>query len=154
LYIQASSAHPESLKIGLIKGELIRYISLFNKAWNRFAKALRGRGYTAQQLGKAREGLDYKLRLSLIKKRVDKAAAKNTEKNRYQGVTIVVPYKPGEHKWWQDCKDRNLVAGLAGLHQEEIAYLLGKNMMKSLSGTANSGQLLKKGAKKRIKKEI
>jgi len=65
LYIQASSAHPESLKIGLIKGEVIRYISLclqekgFNKAWNRFAKALRERGYTAQQLGKASEGLDY-----------------------------------------------------------------------------------------------
>jgi len=58
LYIQASSAHPESLKIGMNKEEVIRYISLcsrekeFEKAWNRFAKALNGREYTAKQLKK------------------------------------------------------------------------------------------------------
>lgn len=28
LYIQASSAHPESPKLGFIKGEIIRYVSL------------------------------------------------------------------------------------------------------------------------------
>ena len=60
LYIQASSAHPESLKIGMIKGEVISYISLcsqekgFDKAWNRFAKASRERGCTAKQLEKAK----------------------------------------------------------------------------------------------------
>ena len=58
LYIQASSVHPESFKIGMIKGEMIEYSSLcpqekgFVKAWNRFAKALNGREYTAQQLKK------------------------------------------------------------------------------------------------------
>jgi hypothetical protein len=51
--IQATSAHSESLQIGVINGEVIRYISLcleetgFDKAWNRFAKALRRRVYTA-----------------------------------------------------------------------------------------------------------
>jgi len=105
LYIQASSAHPESLKIGMIKGEVIRYVSLcsqekgFDKAWNRFAKALRGRRHTAKQLEKAREGLVYRAKPSLIKKRLHKAAAKKTDKNRCPGVPIVVPYKPGEHQW-------------------------------------------------------
>jgi len=47
-----------------------------------------------------------------------------------------------------------LVIGLAGLHQEEIAYLPGKSMLKCLSGTANLGHLLKKGAKKRWKKRL
>ena len=61
------------------------------------------------------------------------------------------PYKPGQSNWWQDCKDRNLVLGLAGLHQEEIACLPGKTMLKCLSGIANLGQLFKKRAKKRLK---
>jgi len=153
LYIQASSAHPESLKIVMIKGEVIRYISLcsqekgFDEAWNRFAEALRERGYTAKQSEKAREGLDYGSRPSLIKKRLDKAAAKETEKNTCPGVPIVVPYKLGQHQWWQDCKDRDLVLGLAGLHQVEIDYLPGKHMLKCLSSTANLGQVLKKGTK-------
>jgi len=128
--------HPESLKIGMIKGEVIRYmISMcspekeFDKAWNRFAKALNGRGYTAQQLKKAREGLDFKSRPSLIQKKIDKAADKSTEKNRCPGVPVVVTYKPGQSNWWQDCRDRNLVLGLAGLHQEHIAYLPGKTEM-------------------------
>jgi len=70
----------------MIKGEVIRYISLcsqekgFDKAWNRFTKALNGREYTAQQLKKAREGLDYKSRPSLIQKRIEKAADKSKEK--------------------------------------------------------------------------
>ena len=38
----------------------------FNKAWNRFAKALRDRGYTVKQLEKAREGLDYGSRPSQV----------------------------------------------------------------------------------------
>jgi len=146
LYVHANSAHPDSLKIRMIKGEVIRYISLcsqgkgFKKVWNRFAKALNGRGYIAQQLGNATEGLDYKSSPSLIKKRIDKTAAKGIEKNRCPGVPIVVPYEPGESNLWQDCKDRNLVLGLAGLHQEEIAYLPGKTMLKCLSGTANLGK--------------
>ena len=67
-------------------------------------------------------------------------------------MPLVVPYKPGEHQWLKDCKDRDLVLGLSGLHQEEIEYLPGKNILKSLSGTANLGQLLKKSSKKRFKK--
>jgi len=101
-----------------------------------------------KQLEKAREGLDYGSRPSLIKKRLDKAAVKETEKNRCPGVPIVVPYKPGQHQWWQDCKDRDLVLGLAGLHQVEIDYLPGKCMLLCLSSTANLGQALKKGTKR------
>ena len=70
----------------------------FNKAWNRIAKALRDTGYTVKQLEKAREGLDYGSRPSLIKKRLDKAAVKETEKNRCPGVPIVVPYEPGQNQ--------------------------------------------------------
>jgi len=151
LYIQASSAHPESLKIGMIKGEVIRYISLcsqktgFDKAWNRFAKALKGRGYTARQLKKASEDLDYTSRPSLIKKRKDKATDNSTEQKECPGVPIVVPHKPGVAQWWQDCKERDLTIGLRGLQQAEIAYLPGKGMLKCLSGTDNLGKLLKKG---------
>jgi len=60
LYIQASSLHPESLKIGIIKGRVIRYISScsqekgFDKARNRFAKALRGRGYYSTAIRKSK----------------------------------------------------------------------------------------------------
>jgi hypothetical protein len=157
LYIQASSAHPESLKIGMIKGEVIRYISLcsqktgFDKAWNRFAKALKGRGYTARQLKKAREDLDYTSRPSLIKKRKDKATDNSTEQKECPGVPIVVPHKPGVAQWWQDCKERDLTIGLRGLQQAEIAYLPGKGMLKCLSGTDNLGKLLKKRGNKEKK---
>jgi len=49
-------------------------------------------------------------------------------------------------EWWQDGKDRDLVLELSGLQPAEIAYIPG-GMLKCLSGTANFGQLLKKGAK-------
>ena len=66
----------------------------------------------------------------------------------------MVPYRPGEHQVLQDCKDRDLVLGLAGLHQEETEYLPGKNILKILSGTTNLGKLLQKGSKKRLKKRF
>jgi len=117
----------------------------FDKAWNRFAKALTGRGYTARQIKKAREDLDYTSRPSLIKKRKDKATDNSTEQKECPGVPIVVPHKPGVAQWWQDCKERDLTIGLRGLQQAEIAYLPGKGMLKCLSGTDNLGKLLKKG---------
>ena len=58
----------------------------------------------------------------------------------------MVPHKLGMQEWWQDGKDRDLVLELSGLQPAEIAYIPG-GMLKCLSGTANFGQLLKKGAK-------
>jgi len=48
MYIQADSAHPWALKMGVVKGEVIRYLTRcstekrFEKAWERFRKALLG----------------------------------------------------------------------------------------------------------------
>ena len=65
MYIQANSAHPWALKMGVVKGELIRYLTRcsteerFEKAWERFRAALLTRGYTGGQLQKARGGLGW-----------------------------------------------------------------------------------------------
>jgi len=65
MYIQAKSAHPWALKMGVVKGELIRYLTRcsteerFEKAWERFRAALLTRGYTGGQLQKARGGLGW-----------------------------------------------------------------------------------------------
>ena len=61
MYILESSAHPTSLKQGMMKGDCIRYLTRFStekkfdRAWNRFEKALVGRGYKREEISKARK---------------------------------------------------------------------------------------------------
>ena len=91
MYIQGGSAHPESLKIGMIKGEMIRY-----KAWKRFtmARALRIRGYNKRQIDKTGEGLDYGSRASLIQKRIDTKVQMNVRGKLFPFILLEVAHKP------------------------------------------------------------
>jgi len=63
MYIQASLAHLWAMKMGVVKGEVIRYLTRcstqerFEKVWARLRTALLGRGCTGGQLQKARGGV-------------------------------------------------------------------------------------------------
>jgi len=116
----------------MIKGEIIKYISLcsseqeFNKAWKRFTMALRSRGYNKRQRDKARKGIDYSSRASLIHKRIDKAAQKNVRGKVCPGMRIVVPHRPGVQERRQDVLEKDLVLKLEGGFKEQKVICLRK----------------------------
>ena len=84
LYIQAESAHPWALKMGVVKGELIRYLTRctteqrFERAWTRFRSALLERSYTERQLDGAKGGIEWANRKERIDK-MDKRAQERAE---------------------------------------------------------------------------
>jgi len=57
--------------------------------------ALRSREYTKRQIDQAKDGLDSGCRVSLIQKRIDKAAQKNIRAPKCPGMSMVVSHQPG-----------------------------------------------------------
>ena len=131
LYMQTTSAHSEACKRGLVKTELIRYISLCNsksrflEAWNRFEIALGGRGYSKEFIEGAKGGVSWKDRQNILNKQ--------KSKQELDRMPVVVEGRPGVQEWWKDCIERGL-AGFEGLNKEEKKYLL-DGIIKSNSGT-------------------
>jgi len=105
MYIQANSAHPWALKMGVVKGELIRYLTscspeeCFEKAWARFRTALLEKGYTGGQLQQARGGVGWSDRRERIDE-MDERAREGAEGGGGRGydkntLSIYIPFRPG-----------------------------------------------------------
>ena len=64
MYILPSSAHSKKLKQGILKGEFLRFITLcstekdFDKAFDRYDKALQTRGYSAHEVNNVRKHIE------------------------------------------------------------------------------------------------
>ena len=159
MYILESSAHPTSLKNGMMKGECIRYLTRcstekkFDRAWNRFEKALIGRGYKKKEISKARKDVQWKDRDRINRAMDDRASKKRQDKKRSTGqvggkeevVMMVVPDKGGVSEWWMAQKRKGVVGSMAGISQEVKKRLPGK-MMLGRSSTPTLGKIVKRPA--------
>ena len=159
MYILESSAHPTSLKRGMMKGECIRYLTRcstekkFDRAWNRFEKALIGRGYKKKEISKARKDVQWKDRERINRAMDEKASKKRQEKKRRTGqvggkkevVMMVVPDKVGVSEWWKAQKQKGVVGSMAGIPQEIKKRLPGR-MMLGRSSTPTLGKIVKRPA--------
>ncbi len=64
MYILPSSAHSKKRKQGILKGEFLRFITLcstekdFDKAFDRYDKALQTRGYSAHDVNNVRKHIE------------------------------------------------------------------------------------------------
>jgi len=83
MYILPSSAHSDKLKQGILKGEFLRFITLcstekeYDKACDRYDKALQTRGYSAHDVHNVRKNVKWE-----NKKDIDKETGKEKEGER------------------------------------------------------------------------
>jgi len=78
MYILPSSAHSKKLKQGILKGEFLRFITLcstekeYDKACERYSKALQTRGYSANDVDKVRRNVKWESKRDILTKREEK----------------------------------------------------------------------------------
>jgi hypothetical protein len=131
MYMAWTSAHSDACKRGLIKGEVIRYLTLctsearFDKAWSRFKNALKSRGYSESFIEASRTGLSWETRREVLDR-----PRKDEDLDR---MPIVIQARPKVAEWWQDCVNRGLV-NFEGLGEGELRYLK-KSIIRCSSGT-------------------
>jgi len=101
MYILPSPAHSKKLKQGILKGEFLRFVTLcstekeYNKASDRYSKALQTRGYITHDVNNVRENVKWK---DILLKREEK---KKKGKGQAPGIVVVIEDKPGLSEWWE-----------------------------------------------------
>ena len=89
MYILSSSAHSDKLKQGILKGEFLRFITLcstekeYDKACDRYSKALQKRGYSAYDVNNVKMHVKWENKRDILIKREKKT--RREEKERHQG---------------------------------------------------------------------
>jgi len=98
MYILPSSAHSKKLKQGILKGEFLRFLTLcstekdFDKACDRYDKALQTRGYSAHEVNTVRKTVKRENKKDILIKREEK---KKKGKGEAPGIGVVIQDKPG-----------------------------------------------------------
>ena len=157
MYMLESSAHPLTLKRGMIKGECMRYRTRctrrerFERAWTRFDKALRGRGYSKEEVAGAREGIQWEDRPETMRRMDKKAEDRKRERKSGRGqrkdcVQIIIPDKGGVDNWWRECRTKGAPKEMGGL-TTEITDRLPAGVKLGRKTTANLGKSMKKSAR-------
>ena len=155
-YLHFNSAHPESLKSGMVRGELCRYLTRasteerFESAWVRFRGALMKRGYPAHWLDRTRGALRWSDRAGIMTRMDEKRAAKKEgglggEGGCAKALVVVIESRPGVQEWWRDCRLVDDLLDLGWLGGEKVD--LPPKFMLCLSRTENLGSMVK-GARK------
>ena len=106
MYILPSSAHSKKLRQGIVKGEFLRFITLcsteeeFDKACNRYDKALQTRRYSVYEVNNIRRNVKWENKKDILLKRDEK---KKKGKGEAPGIAVVIEDKPGLREWWEAC---------------------------------------------------
>ena len=101
MYILPSSVHSEKLKQGILKGEFLRFVTLcstekeYEKACDRYSKALQTRGYITNDVDKVRRNVKWENKRDILTKREEK---KKRGKGKAPGIAVVIEDKPGMHR--------------------------------------------------------
>jgi hypothetical protein len=78
MYILPISAHSDKLKQGILKGEFLRFITLFstekeyNEACERYDKSLQTRGYSVYDVHNVRKNVKWENKKDILIKREEK----------------------------------------------------------------------------------
>jgi len=92
LYLPPKSFHPRHTFLGMIKGELIRYVRIcssrpdFEQMKSLFAERLRSRGFSPRLIRSGLRQIHYEHRARYL--------YENSEKTSSRGLTLVVPHHP------------------------------------------------------------
>ena len=154
MYILPSSAHSKKLRLGVIRGEFLRYLTLcsteegYNEACERLRKALETRGYKKSEIQGEKDRILWSSKQEVLKKREE--GGKNSAKNKAgpPGIPVVVPDKQGLREWWQQCTRQGVTQSFGEYFTNAEVEMLPSRMFRCLSRTESMGDFVKRNRKK------
>jgi hypothetical protein len=147
MYILPSSAHSKKLKQGILKGEFLRFVTLcstekeYDKASDRYSKALQTRGYSAHEVDNVREHVKWENKKDILIKREEK---KKKGKGQAPGIPVVIEDKPGLGEWWEACTREGITNSFRSFFSEAEVALLPDRLFKCMRTTESLADFVKK----------
>jgi hypothetical protein len=151
MYILPSSAHSKKLKQGILKGEFLRFITLcstekeYDKACERYSKALQTRGYSANDVDKVRRNVKWENKRDILTKREEK---KKKGKGKSPGITVVIEDKPDLREWWKACTREKITNSFGSFFSNAEIGLLPERLFRYVRTTESFVDFVKKGGKR------
>ena len=151
MYILPSSAHSKKLKQGILKGEFLRFVTLcstekeYDKACERYSKALQTRGYSANDVDKVRRNVKWESKRDILTKREEK---KKKGKGKAPGIAVVIEDKPGLREWWEACTEERITNSFGSFFSSDEISLLPKRLFRCVRTTESLADFVKKGGKR------
>jgi hypothetical protein len=105
MYILPSSAHSKILRLGVIRGEYLRYLTLcstekgYNEACERLRKVLETRGYHKNEIQTEKDRVLWDSKQEVLRKREEGGKNSTKSKTGSPGIPVVVPDKQGLREW-------------------------------------------------------
>ena len=154
MYILHISAHSKKLRLGVIRGEFLRYLTLCSKeegyieACERLRKALEKRGYKKNEIQGEKDEVMWSSKQEVLRKREE--AGKNSAKSRVgpPGIPVVVPDKQGLREWWQQCTREDITQSFGEYLTHAEVEMLPSRMFKCFSRTESMGDFVKRNRKR------
>jgi len=146
MYILPSSAHSKKLKQGILKGEFLRFITLcstekeYDKASDRYSKALQTRGYSAHAVNDVRKLVKWENKKDILIKREEK---KKKGKGQAPGIPVVIEDKPGLGEWWEACTGERITNSFGSFFSEAEVDLLPHRLFKCVRTTESLADFVK-----------
>ena len=151
MYILPSSAHSKKLKQGILKGEFLRFVTLcstekeYDKACDRYSKALQTRGYSANDVDKVRRNVKWESKRDILTKREKK---KKKGKGKAPGIAVVIEDKPGLREWWEACTEEKITNSFGSFFSSDEISLQPKRLCRCVRTTESLADFVKKGGKR------
>ena len=151
MYILPCSAHSHKLKQGIMKGEFLRFITLcstekeYDKACDRYGKALQTRGYSAHDVYNVRKCVRWENKKDILIKREEK---KKKGKGEAPGIAVVIEDKPGLKEWWEACTGERITNSFGSFFSEAEVELLPERLFRCVRTTESLADFVRKRGKR------
>jgi hypothetical protein len=155
MYILPSSAHSKKLRLGVIRGEYLRYLTLcsteegYNEACERLRKALETRGYNKNEIQGEKDRVLWDSKQEVIRKREERGKNSAKSKAGPPGIPVVVPDKQGLREWWEQCTRQSITENFGEYLTNAEMEMLPSRMFKCLTRTESMGDFIKRNRKKK-----
>ena len=112
IYILPSSAHSKKLRLGVIRGEFLRYLTLcsteegYDEVCERLWKSLETRGYKQSEVHGEKDRILWNSKQEVLKKREQRGEISAKGKTGTPGILVVVPDIEGLREWCQQYTSR------------------------------------------------
>jgi hypothetical protein len=156
MYILPSSAHSRKLRLGVIRGEYLRYLTLcsteegYNEACERLRKALETRGYSKSEIQGEKDKVPWDSKQEVIRKR-EEGGKNSASKAGPPGIPVVVPDKQGLREWWEQCTRQSITENFGEYFTNAEMEMLPSRMFKCLSRTESMGDFIKRNRKNKYR---
>ena len=127
---------------------LVRFITLcstekeFDKACDRYDKALQTRGYSVHDVNNVRKNVKWNNKKDILIKRQEK---KKKGKGEARGIAVVIEDKPRLREWWAVCTGECMTNSFGNHFSEAEIELLPERLLKCVRTTESTTDFVKRG---------